>query len=74
MYYVVYITTMDTSEEEKSSLNYRHEEPTIIDDEMLTQAVYEQGPQQYAGLLAQEEGIEFVEVTKLRLSFRSKFA
>jgi len=58
-------------EEEQQQLSIEMRMPTVIDDEMLTKAVYEQGPQEYAGKIAREEGIDFVVVKKLRLDYRS---
>lgn len=47
-------------------------EPSVVNEEMLQKAIVEQGPQGVAGRIAQEEGIEFGEVTQLRLEFLSK--
>ncbi|CAD5116352.1 DgyrCDS5252 [Dimorphilus gyrociliatus] len=46
-------------------------EPSVIDDEMLQRAVVEQGPKNEAGKLAREEGIDFADVTSLRLDFKN---
>jgi len=59
-------------EEEPQPLSIEMRMPAVIDDEMLTKAVYEQGPQEYAGKIAREEGINFGDVQKLRLDYRSK--
>ncbi|XP_041943403.1 dynein regulatory complex subunit 3 [Alosa sapidissima] len=44
-------------------------EPSVVNEEMLQKAIVEQGPQGPAGRIAKEEGIEFDEVTQLRLEF-----
>ncbi|XP_077305649.1 dynein regulatory complex subunit 3 [Lithobates pipiens] len=49
---------------------YDTPEPNVIDDAMLRGAVEEQGPKEEAGRIAKTEGIEFKEVTNLRLDFR----
>ncbi|KAG9334919.1 hypothetical protein JZ751_006316 [Albula glossodonta] len=49
---------------------YETEEPTVVDEVMLQQAVEEQGPQGQAGLIAKEEGIELKDVLHLRLDYR----
>lgn len=58
-------------EDEEQPLSIDMKMPAVIDDEMLTKAVYEQGPQEYAGKIAREEGIDFGSVSKLRLDYRS---
>ena len=59
-------------EEEPQPLSIEMRMPVVIDDEMLTKAVYDQGPQDYAGKIAREEGINFGDVKKLRLDYRSR--
>jgi hypothetical protein len=49
-------------------------EPSVVDEEMLQKAVEEQGPKEEAGKIAKEEGIDFGEVKKLRLDFKSKLS
>uniref|UniRef100_A0A8D0GGM6 Dynein regulatory complex subunit 3 n=1 Tax=Sphenodon punctatus TaxID=8508 RepID=A0A8D0GGM6_SPHPU len=46
-------------------------EPNVIDAEMLQKAIEEQGPQEEAGQLAKEEGIDFKDVKELQLDFRN---
>lgn len=46
--------------------------PSVVDDEMLQKAVEEQGPKDEAGRIAKEEGIDFSDVTSLRLDYRSE--
>ncbi|KAG2456112.1 DRC3 protein, partial [Polypterus senegalus] len=46
-------------------------EPNVVSDEMLQQAVQEQGPQGQAGIIAKEEGILFKDVERLRLDYRN---
>ena len=46
-------------------------EPSVIDDDMLQKAVEEQGPKEEAGRIAKTEGIDFADVTALRLDFKS---
>lgn len=48
-------------------------EPAVIDYEMLTEAVLDQGPQQYARTIIEEEGFDFAAIGHLRLDYRSKF-
>lgn len=48
-------------------------EPKVIDDELLKQAVSDQGPQDEAGQLARQEGILFKDVLSLRLDFQSEY-
>ncbi|KAM3916498.1 dynein regulatory complex subunit 3 [Leptodactylus fuscus] len=50
---------------------YDTAEPNVIDDEMLRQAVEEQGPRGEAGRIAKMEGISFKDVTSLRLDFKN---
>ena len=45
----------------------------MIDEQMLQHAVEEQGPKGEAGKIAKREGIDFTDVTSLRLDFKSKF-
>ena len=47
-------------------------EPNIINEALLRQCIVEQGPEGEAGRLAKIEGIDFVEVTALRLDFQSE--
>lgn len=46
-------------------------EPSVVDEEMLQKAVEEQGPKEEAGKIAKEEGIDFADVTTLRLDFKN---
>ncbi|KAI0241391.1 Dynein regulatory complex subunit 3 [Lamellibrachia satsuma] len=46
-------------------------EPAVIDDDMLMKAVEDQGPKEEAGKIAKEEGINFHDVTALRLDFKN---
>ena len=46
-------------------------EPSVVDEEMLQKAVEEQGPKDEAGKIAKEEGLEFKDVTALRLDFKN---
>jgi len=46
-------------------------EPSVVDEEMLHKAVEEQGPKEEAGKIAREEGIDFLDVTALRLDFKN---
>ncbi|KAG8521888.1 Dynein regulatory complex subunit 3 [Galemys pyrenaicus] len=43
----------------------------VMDEDMLKQAVVEQGPQEEAGQLAKQEGILFKDVLSLRLDFQN---
>ncbi|XP_069036840.1 dynein regulatory complex subunit 3 [Lepisosteus oculatus] len=46
-------------------------EPSVVDEQMLQKAVEEQGPQDQAGSIAKEEGIQYGEVCQLRLDYRN---
>ncbi|KAE8578800.1 hypothetical protein XENTR_v10023778 [Xenopus tropicalis] len=46
-------------------------EPNVIDDDMLRNAVEEQGPKEEAGRIAKLEGIDFKHVSSLRLDFKN---
>lgn len=46
-------------------------EPAVIDEEMLMRAVEEQGPKEEAGKIAKTEGMDFDDVTALRLDFKN---
>ena len=47
-------------------------EPSVIDEQMLKDAVEDQGPKGEAGRIAKQEGIDFDTVLALRLDYRSK--
>ena len=49
-------------------------EPSVIDEDMLQKAVEEQGPKDEAGRIAKSEGIDYGDVTALRLDFKSKLS
>ncbi|KAJ8251204.1 hypothetical protein GJAV_G00218460 [Gymnothorax javanicus] len=49
---------------------YDSDEPMVVDEEMLRQAVEEQGPKGQAGIIAKQEGIELKDVLHLRLDYR----
>lgn len=53
-------------------MSWQQDEPKVMDEEMLQQAIVEQGPQGQAGKIAKKEGIKYEEVLQLRLDFRSK--
>ncbi|XP_053327535.1 dynein regulatory complex subunit 3 [Spea bombifrons] len=46
-------------------------EPNVIDNDMLKNAVEEQGPKDEAGRIAKMEGIDFKDVTSLHLDFKN---
>ena len=48
-------------------------EPSVINEEMLREAVHEQGPKEHAEKIAKEEGLDYIDITKLRLDYRSLF-
>uniref|UniRef100_A0A4W4GW58 Dynein regulatory complex subunit 3 n=1 Tax=Electrophorus electricus TaxID=8005 RepID=A0A4W4GW58_ELEEL len=50
---------------------YKTMEPSVVDEQMLQKAVEEQGPQDQAGRIAKEEGIQYHEVIQLRLDYRN---
>lgn len=47
-------------------------EPNVVSETLLRQCIVEQGPEGEAGRLAKLEGVDFVEVTHLRLDFQSR--
>ncbi len=51
---------------------YNTIEPSVISEALLRRCVEEQGPEGEAGRIAKYEGIDFAEVTELRLDFQSK--
>ena len=52
---------------------YDTSEPNAVSEALLRQCVAEQGPDGEAGRLAKHEGLDFSEVTQLRLDFQSTF-
>lgn len=50
---------------------YDTKTPRVIDDEMLQNALKEQGPQGQAGQIAKDEGVGYDEMHELRLDYRS---
>ncbi|CAG5132951.1 unnamed protein product, partial [Candidula unifasciata] len=50
---------------------YENVEPSVIDSDMLYEAVEQQGPQDEAKKIAKREGIKFKNVLSLRLDFRN---
>ena len=48
-------------------------EPSVINEEMLSAAVEEQGPKNEARSIARQEGINFEDVISLRLDYKSRF-
>uniref|UniRef100_A0A8C2JV88 Dynein regulatory complex subunit 3 n=1 Tax=Cyprinus carpio TaxID=7962 RepID=A0A8C2JV88_CYPCA len=48
-----------------------NDEPKVIDEEMLKQAIEEQGPQGQAGDISKKEGIQYEDVLQLRLDYRN---
>lgn len=46
-------------------------EPAVIDEILLKTCVEEQGPKGEAGVIAKKEGIDFKDVSELRLDFKS---
>lgn len=55
----------------KMSHFYDTIEPTVIDDELLLEAVHEQGPKEEAAKIARAEGISFKHVQSLQLNFKN---
>lgn len=51
---------------------YNTIEPNVVSESLLRRCVEEQGPEGEAGRIAKYEGIDFSEVTRLRLDFQSK--
>ena len=58
----------------KMSHLYDTIEPNVINEALLRQCIAEQSPEGETGRLAKLEGIDFVEVTHLRLDFQSMAA
>uniref|UniRef100_A0A9J8CL39 Dynein regulatory complex subunit 3 n=1 Tax=Cyprinus carpio carpio TaxID=630221 RepID=A0A9J8CL39_CYPCA len=52
-------------------MNWQQDEPKVIDEEMLKQAIEEQGPQGQAGDISKKEGIQYEDVLQLRLDYRN---
>ncbi|KAL1277648.1 hypothetical protein QQF64_024321 [Cirrhinus molitorella] len=52
-------------------MDWQQDEPKVIDEEMLQQAIEEQGPQGQAGDIAKKEGIQYEEVLQLRLDYKN---
>uniref|UniRef100_A0A8C7JA46 Dynein regulatory complex subunit 3 n=1 Tax=Oncorhynchus kisutch TaxID=8019 RepID=A0A8C7JA46_ONCKI len=50
---------------------YDTAEPSLVDEELLQKAVEEQGPQDQAGQIAKEEGMQYDEVSQLRLDYKN---
>ena len=48
-------------------------EPNVVSEVLLKKCVLDQGPDGEAGRIAKEEGIDFREVSHLRLDFQSMF-
>ena len=51
----------------------KESEPQVIDHEMITKCLDEQGLKGELGRLAREEGIPWEEVLKIRLEFKRKY-
>ncbi|XP_069591750.1 dynein regulatory complex subunit 3, partial [Ranitomeya imitator] len=60
-----------TGKKPKPSAMYDTAEPNVMDEEMLRDAVEEQGPRGEAGRIAKMEGVSFKDVTSLRLDFKN---
>ncbi|TRY98968.1 hypothetical protein DNTS_001235 [Danionella cerebrum] len=52
-------------------MDWQQIEPRVIDEEMLQNAIQDQGPKGQAADIARKEGIKYQEVTELRLDYRS---
>ncbi|XP_016308057.1 dynein regulatory complex subunit 3 [Sinocyclocheilus anshuiensis] len=52
-------------------MNWQQDEPKVIDEETLKQAIEEQGPQGQAGDISKNEGIQYEDVLQLRLDYRN---
>ncbi|XP_073689261.1 dynein regulatory complex subunit 3 [Garra rufa] len=52
-------------------MNFQQDEPKVIDEEMLQEAIEEQGPQGQAGDIAKKEGIQYEDVLQLRLDYKN---
>lgn len=53
---------------------YDAAEPGVISEDLLHQLVIEQGPVGEASRIVQVEGLEFTEITELRVDFKSMCA
>lgn len=65
---------MDELDHEKiiKKIIYKELEPSVLNQEIITRAIYDQGPDGEAGRLFREMEIQYEKVTVLRLEFLSE--
>lgn len=65
---------MDELDHEKiiKKIIFKELEPSVLNDEIISKAIYEQGPEGEAGRLFRNMEIQYDKVTVLRLEFLSK--
>lgn len=51
---------------------YKELEPSVLNEQIITKAIYEQGPDGEAGRLFRASEIQYEKVTVLRLEFMSE--
>lgn len=55
-----------------AEISWKRDQPKVVDEAMLQQAIEEQRPQGQAGEIAKKEGIQYGEVLHLQLEYKSK--
>jgi hypothetical protein len=67
---------MDELDHQKifNKIIFKELEPSVLNEEVIRKAVYEQGPTAEAGRLFREMEIQYEKVTVLRLEFLSKLS
>lgn len=66
---------MDELDHEKvlKKIIYKELEPSVLNDEIIAKAIYDQGPSGEAGRLFRSMEIQYDKVAVLRLEFMSEF-
>lgn len=55
-----------------AEISWKRDQPKVVDEEMLQQAIEEQRPLGQAGEIAKKDGIQYEEVLHLQLEYKSK--
>lgn len=55
-----------------AEISWKRDQPKVVDEEMLQQAIEEQRPLGQADEIATKDGIQYEEVLHLRLEYKSK--
>lgn len=73
--FVYKINIMDELDHQKiiKKIIFKELEPSVLNQEIITRAIYDQGPIGEAGRLFRSMDIQYEKVTVLRLEFLSKF-